>query len=131
MLTPQPPRYDEAEQLAPSGRYYAADVDIFWNANEVSGEVCDVKVVFASKAARRSRAFQADLLTYTRQWTFNLGNCLIGWMTAGGMSPEFVFGHHLALGFVSREQMRSAVAEFAGIEECGWAREFTRGLAYA
>ena len=45
------------------------------------------------------------------------------WLKAPAATPEAVFLHMAEVGFVDRAELASALAGFAKIIECGWARE--------
>jgi hypothetical protein len=56
---------------------------------------------------------------------FTTGACYRDWMKPGDrtMTPEWVFGEFAVFhGFADSAAMEQAIAEFATIEECAWAR---------
>ena len=127
----QNPAFQRFRHLLPgSGLYPAAWVDIFSNTDDATFRYRDVEVVYiprgkaggAEEAPELDRDFWNAFAAYNEQWIGDLGNSVMGWMEPGGLTPEGVFGGMLATGFVNQAELNNAIAEFAHIEECEWAR---------
>jgi len=125
------PAFQRFRDLLPaSGLYPAAWVDIFSNTDDDTFRYRDVEVVFVPRGKgprgeegpELDREFWSAFASYNEHWIGDLGNSVMGWMQPGGLTPEGVFGGMLATGFVSQAELDNAVAEFAHIEECDWAR---------
>lgn len=125
------PAYQLFAHLLPaSGLYPAAWVDIFSNTDDDTFRYKEVEVVFVprgkapdgTEGPNLDRGFWDAFAAYNAHWAGDLGNSVMGWMKPGGLTPEHVFGNMLATGFVDRGELRTAVEEFAHIEECDWAR---------
>lgn len=121
--------------LPASGMYPAAWVDIFSNTDDRTFRYKEVEVVFVPRgkgprgeaAPELDEAFWSAFAAYNEDWIGDLGNSVMGWMQPGGLTPEGVFGGMLATGFVDKAELDAAIAEFAYIEECEWARRLRDG----
>jgi hypothetical protein len=105
--------------LTRAGRYPAEHVDIFWNLTD-NYEVKDVEAVFVPSEALRDDKLKAEYVRYNKRWESHL--------PVEDSTPEEIFGHLLHHGFASEAETRSALEEFAHIEECDWARLMLRGF---
>jgi hypothetical protein len=114
--------------LAPTGRYPAQHVDIFWNRDDTTGKVKDVEVVFVPRQALDDEELQDEYARYSERWESDLGNSTADWLQAGGDTPEDIFGYLLHYGFASEGETQRALEEFAHIEECEWARLMLQGF---
>jgi hypothetical protein len=113
--------------LAEDGKYPAEHVDIFWNTelSNVGNLIKNVEVVFAPRP--RSREDANDFSEYYKRWRYDLGNSCSDWLKEGGLTPAEIFGFMLWSGFLNRDEMVSALREFAHIVECDWARSMLWG----
>lgn len=98
----------------------AARALIGWNASP-EHRVTDVFVL------HDGRGEDWELTGLPADWEtadYTHGACFADWMKGGrDMTPEWVFSELLVFyGFADSKVAEKAIAEFAKIEECGWAR---------
>ena len=133
--------------LSEDGLYPSEDVMIFWNREDGVLQVRDVAVVYRPRKYMKAKGYvdhpagmMISSLYNNRLFQGSSGNCFIqDWMKYGnkipppphdsesgsklGFSPDGDFKCFEAWGFVSPEEERRALREFARIRECQWARD--------
>lgn len=77
----------------------------------------------AALSERRSKAFYDD-----NKYDNSRGCIESEWLKHPRATPEAVFMSMLEQGFADRGSLDSALAEFADVKECGWARNLQKTL---
>ncbi|HWL67117.1 MAG TPA: hypothetical protein VNS22_01905, partial [Geminicoccus sp.] len=98
----------------------ASQALIGWNTNQ-AGRVVDVFVILDG------RGEDWNLTGVPPDWDsaeYTAGACFTEWLKGSrDMTPEFVFSEILVFhGFADSQVAEKAIAEFAKIKECAWAR---------
>jgi len=113
--------------LGETSLYPARHVEILWNRGE-HFRIRDVEVALAPIVALNDTAKSERYYAWRKKWASTMGNTSAEWMQPNGITPAEVFGVLLSCGFVDALEMKHAVREFSGIQECDWARDMLRGF---
>ncbi len=117
----------DAAYLGPTKLYPAEHVDIVWN-RAPNFLVRDVEVVLAPLKLREDPQNRERYTAWRKNWSAILGNSSADWMRPNGITPAEVFGVLLSCGFQDELELKHALREFSGIQECGWARDMLKGF---
>lgn len=103
----------------------AAEALIGWNLNE-AGRLTDVVVL---RDGRGKEWKEQGTPAEWRNARYSHGNCFADWMNGDHqMTPEFVFSEIIVVhGCRDSQVMEQAIAAFAQIRECAWARAMASG----
>jgi hypothetical protein len=118
-------------RLDGNGLMAAEDVVFYWDKIEINGvfRSCNVRAVFhpiieIGEDILRHQAWRE----FCSGWFSSFGNDSRGWFVTSGRTPEHLYGSLLAEQFVDDEERFLALAEFARVQECGWARKMLVGV---